>query len=329
MPISAICPSCGRRLRVADALAGREVKCPDCASAVTVRGNRSPDGEMPYEAPMPTSRVALGLGLAALVVGAIAVPLNWVPGATLAAWAVGGAGLFLGVVGVVLAGFRHGQGLAFPVAGSAVSVIALAVAGLLASGLQFSVTRKGEELVQLPTPEPAPPAAEEKPKPAEPVQWIDASKGPFTVGDVRVRLGMVWESKVRFQNPKILSGFDLPEFPDKEESQEKHLGIQVFIENRSESRKVDYRGWASGSHAARLSDDAGNSYKRITASFGSQIIGQVVKTESIYPSKIQEDLLVFEKPVEKVKALRLELPLDALGGTGSINWQIPRGLIQR
>ena len=58
------------------------------------------------------------------------------------------------------------------------------------------------------------------------------------------------------------------------------------------------------------------------------IIGQV-QSESVYPGKSIDDLLVFELPVEKAKYLRLELPASAFHGEGKLRIQIPADMIQR
>src|SRR5205085_3242266 len=81
------------------------------------------------EAPLLPSRVALGLGLASLVVGVLALPLTWVPAVGKWAVPVSGFGLILGIVGAGWAAVRRGQGLVFPLAGALVSLLALGLGG--------------------------------------------------------------------------------------------------------------------------------------------------------------------------------------------------------
>jgi uncharacterized protein (TIGR03067 family) len=71
MSISLICPTCGKRLRVRDELAGRRVKCPGCAQGLTAAGlaaapARRPQGSGRARAPQPTAHwpwVAGGAGV--------------------------------------------------------------------------------------------------------------------------------------------------------------------------------------------------------------------------------------------------------------------------
>lgn len=43
MPISCECPACGKRLKAADAAAGKTAKCPDCGGAVPIPALRPPE----------------------------------------------------------------------------------------------------------------------------------------------------------------------------------------------------------------------------------------------------------------------------------------------
>jgi hypothetical protein len=156
---------------------------------------------------------------------------------------------------------------------------------------------------------------------AQQSQWIDASKQATRHGDVVVRVTSVTIDFVK--------GRTFREFS----SQEKLLLIRLQIDNVSDGRKLDYKSW-SDSHsiladeAAQLTDSLNNRYKRVTFGIASSIEGQV-DSESIYPGKSINDLLVFEVPVEKAEYLRLELPAKNFGGTGRIRIQIPKEMIRR
>jgi hypothetical protein len=104
----------------------------------------------------------------------------------------------------------------------------------------------------------------------------------------------------------------------------------VFIQNVSQTRKIDYPGWSRSSSAQlRLTDNFGNVYKRYDPGLLDTIIGQVREPTSIHPGDRLEDLLVFEKPLPNVQALRLELPASAVGGSGSFRFLIPKSMIRR
>jgi hypothetical protein len=138
----------------------------------------------------------------------------------------------------------------------------------------------------------------------------------------------------------------------------KNLAIQVLIENTSTTRKIDFLGWSGAMpntltlkellggvvanksnvttlsaperNAASLADNLGNPYKRISLDLGAQIPGQISMATSLYPGKrLDEDLLVFEPPIDKVQFLRLELPAAAFGDSGSLRLQIPKAMIRR
>jgi hypothetical protein len=357
MAITVVCPSCGRKLRVADDLNGRRVRCPECETPLTVsvavaqvddpedvaftklpaqrnvpagrpaakRETNDDDGDgmtaIHYEPPLTPSRAALGFGLAALVIGVLALPLSWVPDVGKLAVPVSGFGLVLGILGVLLAAVRKGYGLTFPLAGLLVSLLAFGLAGAHKLGLLGrEPVAKAPPSIALEEPPPKEEAKGTMPpvKEAAPptVTWFDARK-PITVGDVRLQI--VGLSVAPYSFDSIVDG--------KGVSPDKYLLLHVRIENIGKTRKIDYTGWAQGiSNAASLTDNFGNTYKRVTPEFGSKITGpvaQVEATTSIYPGNQLDDLLVFEPPLKDAQYLRLVLPAPALGGTGNFHIQIP------
>jgi hypothetical protein len=146
------------------------------------------------------------------------------------------------------------------------------------------------------------------------VEWTDA-KEPVQRGSAQVRVTRVVVDKVRVK--AIVGG--------EGESKEKLCQISLRITNTDAGRKIDYQGWQGNSFMsdARLTDNAGNRYKRVNFEAADEIIGQV-KSESIYPGKSVDELLVFEPPIHAAKALKLELPASNLGETGEIRFSIAR-----
>jgi hypothetical protein len=107
------------------------------------------------------------------------------------------------------------------------------------------------------------------------------------------------------------------------------LLISTRVSNQSQTKKIDYKGWASSFRSAvHLSDNFDNRYKEITFGTFSDIVGQV-KSESIHPGRSIDDLLVFEIPLANVEYLRLELPADHFGEKGEVRFQIPKDMIGR
>jgi hypothetical protein len=49
---------------------------------------------------------------------------------------------------------------------------------------------------------------------------------------------------------------------------------------------------------------------------------------SIMPVQTVADILTFQVPVTRAQYLRLELPAENFGGTGTVYFQIPRSMIQ-
>src|SRR5437868_919635 len=80
-----------------------------------------------YEAPRPVTRVAFGLGLAALLLSAVALPLGWIPAVGKLHLVIAGAGFLLGLTALLLAAVQREEGLAIPLAGTVVGVAALGV----------------------------------------------------------------------------------------------------------------------------------------------------------------------------------------------------------
>jgi len=100
------------------------------------------------------------------------------------------------------------------------------------------------------------------------------------------------------------------------------------------TRKVDYYGWGtfgdnfSSRLIPRLTDNFGNSYRRVNFGPNERVNGQV-RLEALHPGKSVGDLVVFEVPIDKVEYLRLELPAGNFGGTGKLRLQIPKTMIRR
>jgi hypothetical protein len=59
---------------------------------------------------------------------------------------------------------------------------------------------------------------------------------------------------------------------------------------------------------------------------GSRIVGQI-KSEALYPNKPISDLIVFEKPLDTLEYLVLDLPAGNLGLEGRIQFKIPKEMI--
>jgi hypothetical protein len=310
--------------------------------------------------PAADSKVPLGLGAPALLLGMVALFLSLVPFVRSAHGIFGivslplsGLGLLLGLGGLIVAVMRKGQGIGFPIAGSACSLVAVAVAvvwlGWLrpAPAVPVSAPVAMQKAPEVPEAEHSKKDIQIADSTAKAPRWLDASKGPIQFEDLRVKVGAVVVSTVKLTT--ILDG--------QVETPQKYLGIQIFVGNASRTKKLDYRGWSGavkpadindalkglsreggglgdlmgvgGKYAATVTDNFGNKYKRFNPALGDEIPGQISTATSIYPETTIEDLLVFEPPLENIQYLHLELPAGACGMTGSLYLQIPKKMIQR
>jgi predicted Zn finger-like uncharacterized protein len=88
----------------------------------------------------------MGLGIASLSVGILGLLIAWIPCVGALSWPICAIGLILGVVGLIL-GISKGNAIGFPIAGSAVSGVALAVSLMWVLFWTHTV-RKAAEQVQ-------------------------------------------------------------------------------------------------------------------------------------------------------------------------------------
>lgn len=108
---------------------------------------------------------------------------------------------------------------------------------------------------------------------------------------------------------------------DKTESKEPLLWLRLAIENKSETKKADYRTWRGRlitveKDFAIARDSFDNRLKRIDFGIGTKITGACDDEESIYPGKTVQDMLVFEAPVKRAASVRFALPRGNLGEEG-------------
>jgi hypothetical protein len=400
MPIVVSCPSCQRKLRSKETFAGRKVKCPKCGSLFVVKASaqsksaedeeaftssRSPRGpvkqpisdgfdfveaapddsldiRLPDAGALPaaSSRVPMGLGIPAILLGVAGLALSLTPfvksaQANLAVISLplASLGVLLGLGGLAVALMRKGQGIGFPIAGSSCSLVAVAMAIVWLVWMRPDSNTVAAVATSAPLTASSShqPESEEYKKdagkrpPADGPLWIDASKNAAVLDDLRVRVNMVLVSHVKKKT--ILDG--------QVETPQKYLGIQLVLDNRSKTKKISYKGWSGatatldlndalkglsgegggiknvipGRNAATVTDNFGNSYKRFALDAGDEIPGQVNGETSIYPDNSVEDLLIFEPPLENIDYLHLELPAVACGMTGTLYLQIPKKMIQR
>lgn len=112
------CPSCRKKIRPPDHLAGKRVTCPRCEAVLTVPVPLDSSQEIaipsapppppqiaPEDAPLPSSA---RFGIVALVLGCISVLIGCLPFSSYASLVLSGLGLPLGLWGLIRARMEEG-----------------------------------------------------------------------------------------------------------------------------------------------------------------------------------------------------------------------------
>jgi hypothetical protein len=336
------CANCGKEFSVPDGVAGRFGKCNQCgqrnqvpsgaAGAATTVASPSARAiqilaQAPPPAPIQTvvvvERFRYGgnsLAIASIILGVLAFLSGFVPLFGLSSIPVAALGGLLGVLGLVMAVFRKGGGAGFSIAGMLLSLLVILITYSMTTATAGAVAYPGTAFDGA--------VAEPQAAIASPIQAPNSSSGPQWTSardavqhqDVRVKVTSI---KVDFASIKSIG--------DTAPSDAKLLLIGLHVENLSDVRRLDFRGFAgqldfSADTTPHLTDNFGNKYKRISSGIDAQIVGQV-QNESVYPGKSIDDLLVFEVPVDKVEFLHLKLSAGAFGANGTLQLEIPRDMI--
>jgi hypothetical protein len=135
------------------------------------------------------------------------------------------------------------------------------------------------------------------------------------------------DTEVRFVSASVgRIKVKLHDGPEQDFDDVSRLQVKCKVTNSSEATKIDYGGWsdrplfptlpAKAKRRAYCRDEFGNKYNLFALPLIT-IIGQN-GSDSIYPGKSIDELLVFEKPVAAAKHLTAVLPAEDLGGTGDL-----------
>ncbi len=99
-----------------------ESRPPITSSGPVIQMHASP--VIQVNAPTPHGN---SLGIASMVLGILAFVICWIPVINLLSLPLSGLGVVLGIIGIVIAATRRGSGIGFPIAGTAISGLALIV----------------------------------------------------------------------------------------------------------------------------------------------------------------------------------------------------------
>ncbi|WP_165232279.1 hypothetical protein [Aquisphaera insulae] len=291
------------------------------------------------------------VGVAAFVLGIIAMMIAWVPFLGLVAVPVALLGGLLGAIGLIYGLVsRRGKVVTSSIGivlclGSI--VLSVAMTGTVANRVGEAMkeanqkaSRSAQPAISL-----APVAPDMKAQPigaasapalavqptAEPAPivetWLSPDQ-PGQLGNVQVRLMSVILAPVSLR--------DRTPFPGRENergvSKEPLLSIVVEISNLDQNRKLDFKTLAGKQFSferdsATLKDNFGNRYRGINFGFSS-LPELRTEEESIYPGKSVKDHLVFEAPIGTATHLDLEIPALNVGQSGFFRFRIPAQFIQ-
>ncbi|HZT83753.1 MAG TPA: hypothetical protein VFA26_26215 [Gemmataceae bacterium] len=300
------------------------------------------DDDLPRRpAPPPESDrsgTALGLGIGSLATGVIALMSAVGVSALCFCCPISGwvtlpvsiTGAILGGAGVIVALATGKRGLAFPIAGTAVNVVAIALAiilPLVGFSLFTAANSQAMNQMQQNAIQVQKQAAEQQRRQIEDMQkkqqeeanavWADVGKRETQkANDVEVRVTSAKVEEVPIGAGRLKS---------------KRLVVRLELTSRKPAGEVTYRGWGSGDvfsqRDVKLTDNQGAPLLMVDNGPRRRVEGQV-GTVNLQPNQPVTDVLHFTQPLRQFDFLRLELPAGNVGGTGKLRFQIPKAMVE-
>ena len=241
------------------------------------------------------------VGGAALAFGVISCVICWAPGLGRAAVAIALLGIVLAIALSLFAIVKTKRGFGVVVGIDAACVLAL----VIAAGAE-----RGTVVIRTP----GEGAAGRKSEGAG-SGGRAAATAPVARGGVVVAVGGASIGSVCYRDVVGRPQFTQP-----------YLIVTLCVSNASSTRKVGFQTWRG---AAALTDDHHNNYKRINVTPASNLLDADPDSASIHPRRVHVDRVVFERPVENIKWLRVELPARNYGGSGMLRFEIPANRIRQ
>jgi HEAT repeat protein len=247
------------------------------------------------------------LTIGSLAAAAIALALCWHPVWSLVAIPVAGVGMILGLAALWTARRSSPRSRPVPVTAAALGSVALIVALFQSSNsgamdvVILDRLIEGWGIRQETVPLDARSAEDAGDVSVE--RWADASTYAVQQADVRMRV----------------VGLSL------EATSGRQLHIRLLLENVSNDRLIDFRGWdgVAAAGGPRLVDDQGRSYHRTRSSAARDS----AQWPQLRPNQTLPDVLSFDMPGDGVHPLKLDLPAAAFGGTGRLGFRLPRTML--
>lgn len=269
-----------------------------------------------------TGRTANILGIISVVFAAIALTICWVPFFGLLSMPMAGIALLLAIIGLIVAACSN-VGFGSPIAGGIMAAIALFIqvtmtataATVVAQAAQAAQQQQAARVQNQRASRQAATSAAQS-APIDNDEWAGVGAAA-SQNFVTVKLDSAAVAPIQIKDLRGEVG----------RSEGEHLAIALTITNTGTTKKLDYATWRgamfeTGRTAATLTDELGNSYRRIRFSETGQIVGASKNHDSVYPGQSIKDVLIFEAPVAAAKELRLELPGANVGGEDSIRLKL-------
>jgi hypothetical protein len=233
------------------------------------------------------------LGLASVILGVLAFLICWIPAVGCISLPLSGLGLLLAIIGFIVALARGGSSIGFPIAGGAVSALALAI-----GVVNFAAFRSAMKSLAGP-PTLAQQAAGTGEAKQVPTYGLDQ---PIGNGDLTLTVSKPTIKQLRVER----GGGREPLAMD-----ERRLHVTLKIENRSKTKRHAYGSVADDDETGML-DNFSNEYRAYDTNAMYRVLGGVLY-EDLYPGKSVTDVLAFEQPVNGVEWLIVRLPGSVVG----------------
>jgi len=334
MSIIITCRQCSKRFRVDDRHAGRSTGCPACGATLQIpmSESTSPPNTRANQRnvshpPLASSLQHSGAGIAATVIGALALFLCWVPFVSVVALVFGFLGTIIGAVAYITARANRRTALAFPIAGTSVSLLAFIIAGWMSikttEALDTIFGLHDGPLVAL--------DSNTQAQPTDSDSSGDSGRGSADHWQPADQIVQHGNTTLRIMSlivdyVPLPASLGRPAGPSGNPS----LMITVQIINASDTQKIEYHTWAGLGLAfhgrARLEDNLGNNYHALHHDLGDAPVGRTLSA-SIYPGRAITDILVFEPPIPKATALDLILPGLNVDADEGVRIRIPTSMI--
>jgi hypothetical protein len=269
----------------------------------------------------PVAKGTSGFGIAALVLGIVAVLVCWVPLLGTVAIPIGVLGIVIGGLGFLVSLIGGKSGVGMPFAGMVICGLAVFISFSMTKATVSALDQVAKAADHARDATSASPSTT---KPAGAGSDTEAAVVWTPMGSMIVRGDVgVWVKDVTRGHVPLEDAVD----QGRRRSSDDALIINIGLVNQSKTKKLDYRTMAGGDFSlsrdyATLTDNFGNTYKRITFGYSNKPAGRT-NSASLYPGKQLSDVLVFEVPAESATHLDLEIPAENVGGEGFYRFRIP------